>query len=999
MTLEELQVIITAKTDGLERQLSQLKGKLGGVSSSTQSMASKINSAFSAIKTSMAIYAIKKVADALIDCTNTAGKTQTALLGLERILTAQGRSFGEANAFIKQYISDGLVPLQDAIVAYKNLAARGYDNKQIEDIMNRFKDAAAFGRQGHLTMGEAIKTGTEGLKNENSILVDNVGITKNVAKMWEDYAKSIGKTRDSLTDAEKRTAEYNGIMKESQFQVGDAIAYTQTYDGQVARLGATFTMIKTNIGEAFMPIATVVLPLLQNLANALAQITAYIASFVKALFGVSGTQKAGAGNAQAVANANNNAAGAMDKAGGSAEKAGKKAKKAGKDAQSAIAAFDEVNQLNMSKGDSGSGSGGEGDSSGANSASGLTPVKMEDTGLNTIPEEAQKLIDRFKNVFNDLGAWFKNVASLFSPGIETLKNMFKQDFEDIKTFLTPLMGAFEDIVERWIKSVNYRMPILADAFNTIMPIIDATHREVFGTLVSNSQRFADDVRRIFIKTMDFGDAIYEPTARVFTQIAGVVLPIMGDLSSRILQIFFDTFNALSEVFTAALEPLQTIILIFLENLSQWFTDNAQSIRDGFTQAFDDIQIRVTEAIQGIKDEAIRIFTDLNTWFIDNNGVISQTLTNTWDTIRDVLKGIWTIISTTAFAIFDSLKEFFSKHIDEIHNKLMDTWDIIAKGVMGVWNGLLDTAKDIFNQLSEWFTENADSIKNTLTKTWETIWDIIRPIWTVISDVAKAIFDALAYFFKENSSKIADFIKSAWDLIWSIIKPLWELILSVAKKIFGELEQFWNVWGKGILDFLGGIFRSLSDVFGGVLDTMSGLFKIFAGLFSGDWGKMWEGIKQVFKGVWEALGGIVKGAFNVVIGVLNFFINKINQALKIDIPDWDILPDSIQGKSFSLTIPKIPYLAKGGITTGPTLAMIGEGAENEAVTPLSKLNEMMANVVTSTIAQVQMMQPSNSNNNNDNREIIIMLNELELGRATINGINKAQRIEGRTLLNV
>lgn len=32
---------------------------------------------------------------------------------------------------------------------------------------------------------------TEGLKNENSILVDNAGVTKNVAKMREEYAKKI----------------------------------------------------------------------------------------------------------------------------------------------------------------------------------------------------------------------------------------------------------------------------------------------------------------------------------------------------------------------------------------------------------------------------------------------------------------------------------------------------------------------------------------------------------------------------------------------------------------------------------------------------------------------------------------------------------------------------------------------------------------------------------------------------------------------------------------
>jgi hypothetical protein len=37
--------------------------------------------------------------------------------------------------------------------------------------------------------------------------------------------------------------------------------------------------------------------------------------------------------------------------------------------------------------------------------------------------------------------------------------------------------------------------------------------------------------------------------------------------------------------------------------------------------------------------------------------------------------------------------------------------------------------------------------------------------------------------------------------------------------------------------------------------------------------------------------------------------------------------------------KIPRLAEGGIVTGPTLAMIGEGREPEAVIPLSKLGSM------------------------------------------------------------
>ena len=52
---------------------------------------------------------------------------------------------------------------------------------------------------------------------------------------------------------------------------------------------------------------------------------------------------------------------------------------------------------------------------------------------------------------------------------------------------------------------------------------------------------------------------------------------------------------------------------------------------------------------------------------------------------------------------------------------------------------------------------------------------------------------------------------------------------------------------------------------------------------------------------------------------------------IQIPDWDILPNSIQGKSLDLGF-KIPELAEGGIVTAPTLALIGE-AGPEAVVPL------------------------------------------------------------------
>lgn len=106
---------------------------------------------------------------------------------MQSILDGQGRSFSAAQSFIEDYTKDGLIPATNAITAYKNLAMRGYDDSQIQQVMAALKDASAFGRQASYTMGEAVESATEGLKNENSILVDNAGVTKNVAKMWEEF--------------------------------------------------------------------------------------------------------------------------------------------------------------------------------------------------------------------------------------------------------------------------------------------------------------------------------------------------------------------------------------------------------------------------------------------------------------------------------------------------------------------------------------------------------------------------------------------------------------------------------------------------------------------------------------------------------------------------------------------------------------------------------------------------------------------------------------------
>ena len=213
-------------------------------------------------------------------CVSVAREAGDALLGLKSIVEGQGRDFSQAQNFINDYISDGLVPMANAVTAYKNLASRGYDDSQIQSVMLALKDSATYGRQASLTLGYAIQSATEGLKNENSILVDNAGVTKNVSVMWKEYADSIGTTYTNLTRQQKIQAEVNGILTETRFQTGDASRMADSFSGQLSRLTTNFTKFRIAVGDVLI---NAIRPVIAYLNEAIQSMTKFVTTFSKVL--------------------------------------------------------------------------------------------------------------------------------------------------------------------------------------------------------------------------------------------------------------------------------------------------------------------------------------------------------------------------------------------------------------------------------------------------------------------------------------------------------------------------------------------------------------------------------------------------------------------------------------------------------------------------------------------------------------------------------------------
>lgn len=137
-------------------------------------------------------------------------------------------------------------------------------------------------------------------------------------------------------------------------------------------------------------------------------------------------------------------------------------------------------------------------------------------------------------------------------------------------------------------------------------------------------------------------------------------------------------------------------------------------------------------------------------------------------------------------------------------------------------------------------------------------------------------------------------------------------------------------------FITGWWQSIQAAVENVKDIFTNIIEFVKNVFTGNWEGAWDNIVNIFGNLFGMIVNLAKAPINGVISAINWVLEKIN-SISVTIPDWVPL---VGGQTLGFNIPTIPALAAGGIATAPTLAMIGEGGEPEAVMPLSKLAALL-----------------------------------------------------------
>lgn len=544
-------------------------------------------------------------------------------------------------------------------------------------------------------------------------------------------------------------------------------------------------------------------------------------------------------------------------------------------------------------------------------------------------------------------------------------------------------------------AVDAKMQALVNKIKALMskifePFANAWEREGQNTI--NSIKYAFNGIWSLVKSI--GRSLLE----VWTNGTGEQMLV------TILQILQNIFNIVGDIantFSIAWDKnkIGTKIIQGVANTINNLLTLIKKIGDSFRESWEIIGLPLANTLMSVIDATIGVLENLSEKLIyvwDNGGShLFQGFIKLGAKIFELAGYIYTnfvtplvnwfvnIMAPAIAPLMDAIGKLFDKFSEMIDWLLTDgkpVLDIIISTIMGLAGTftLVKTGINIFNGLKNAF-------------------DLVKSAGDVLGIGIKLLKGKFGLIILAITAVIAIgvYLATHWDEIKSKAIQVWTNIQSKFQAFKDWLGNvFATDWSKkfgGFGDILNGFLSNVRNIFKSVKQIFKGIIDFIAGTFTGNWKRAWSGVKNIFAGIMNGLKSATRAPLNSVISLVNAAISGLNR-ISVKIPNW--VPGGYGGKKFGLSIPKIPYLAKGGIIDSPTLAMVGE-AGKEAVVPL----ENNTGGLDILAEKLRSRMEGNGSNNNPTGDLIIQIGNDTLVKILLSELKKMQRQTGEAVIKV
>lgn len=675
MTIEELEIVIEAQTREFNQQIANVTNQISSMEKHVNNSLGNIKNIFGRVGKWIAALGIGKVIkDSII----------TAMDSIESD-SMFDTVFGPLANDVRQWSEElqntlglnGYAIRENVATLYNMTQSMGLASSEALNLSKEMtllaEDMASF---YNLSSDEAFTKIRTGLTGETEplkalgILVDEATIKQYA------YANGIAKTGSELSNTEKVMARYIAIQQQTATASGDLARTINSPANQLRVLQNNLNLLRIELGNAFMPIVQVVLPILNSFVQALVKVTSIVSRFMNALFGTSSSSAGGS------ASAIDGVSTAVNGVGDAYTNAGKSAKKAAKDAKGFLAGFDEINKVNQNSSDSDSDSGSGSSGSGAGRID-IPTFNIEDQegALSQLAGKVEEFALKVRNAFISLADFIREHKEIIISIIGGLIAGISAFFIAVNwplitaTFSSAISSCTTGIIGL-IKAISFvgLEPFIGALMSLYGPaLLIAGAVALITTTFLYLWQTSDGFRQSLI---DGWNALVSALTPYFQAIMGA-LKLVGDILITVLKpILFILWDAWCTVIDNIVRVTMALWTNCIAPVVQFLGECLKKVIDGLTeiwQAWKPTIEKIGEILVGIWNTCLKpVVNWLGNEFI-------QAFRNVGNYIKPIL---------------DNLKTMFGGLVDFIVGVFTGNWQKAWQGVQNIFKGIFDGLANI-----------------------------------------------------------------------------------------------------------------------------------------------------------------------------------------------------------------------------------------------------------------------------------------------------------------
>jgi 6-pyruvoyl-tetrahydropterin synthase len=603
---------------------------------------------------------------------------------------SMGNMAGEARKWSNQLQQDlglnGYEVRKNVGLFYNMTTSMGLSSKGAYDLSTSLTELA-YDMESffNLKPGEAFGKLQSGISGEVEPL-KRLGIIVNESTVKQfAYRNGLAAVGSELTEQQKIMARYGVIMESTKNAQGDLARTIDSPTNQLRLLRAQLDLAKIELGQAFLPIVSIVLPILTEFAKKLNVVVQAFSRFTRTLFGTNKEQSINAATANKAAVAQSNL--------------GNEIKNAGAAAKRGIAGFDEINQLQESLASAG------GDLSGS--------LGMEDSGEVNVPSK-EEMDEEVPNKYAEA------IRSKLAPQIEKLKERFDELRESLSKAYEGLEKFFKPIVEKAFLNIATRIggaiqqaAGLAEIFNGVTTVLVGIKNGNFEKSLEGLQKIGVGVWDAAVGTVKMitpklGESLDGIGARVteswerYKKENPDTYNIGGWIIERLKNSFLGKFiiGAWDATVGAMLKSWNQFKQEYGEESSNSIFNIAKWIKWLWTNsALNKFIVRVWDSTVGAMLKSWNEFKqnygessnnsifNIAKWikWLWQNSTLNKWITDVWGKFREKMSEIWSNFKTenpTLFNIAEWIKEVWSNGWKGIANAIIDDINKLIEKING-----------------------------------------------------------------------------------------------------------------------------------------------------------------------------------------------------------------------------------------------------------------------------------------------------------------------------